>query len=93
MDKIIKYIVLAVLFAVCVPGVLFKLPYAPWSHAVVFTMAWYVTSMLHPVLEGIDATADRITSIEKKLENPKLRPNQRASYERQLAALKARQKK
>lgn len=93
MDKIIKYIVLAVLFAVCVPGVLFKLPYAPWSHAIVFTLAWYVTSMLHPVLEGIDATADRITSIEKKLENPKLRPNQRAKLVADLAALKAQQKK
>jgi len=93
MDKIIKYIVLAVLFAVCVPGVLFKLPYAPWSHAIIFTLAWYVTSMLHPVLEGIDATADRIASIEQKLTDSKLRPNQRASYEKQLAALKAQQKK
>jgi hypothetical protein len=93
MDKIIKYIVLAVLFAVCVPGVLFKLPYAPWSHALLFTAAWYVTSMLHPVLEGIDATADRIASIEKKLENPKLRPNQRTKLVADLAALKAQQKK
>lgn len=93
MDKIIKYIVLAVLFAICVPGVLFKLPYAPWSHAIVFTLAWYVTSMLHPVLEGIDATADRIVSIEKKLENPNLRPAQRAKLVADLAALKAQQKK
>lgn len=93
MDKIIKYIVLAVLFAICVPGVLFKLPYAPWSHAIVFTLAWYVTSMLHPVLEGIDATADRIVSIEKKMENPNLRPAQRAKLVADLAALKAQQKK
>ena len=87
MDKIVKYIVMAVLFVGCVPGVLFKLPYAPWSHAILFTVAWYVATTLHPVLEGMNTIADQISGLEKK----KLqRPNQRAKLEKDLAALKAK---
>lgn len=83
MDKIVKYIVLAVLFALCVPGVVFRLPYAPWSHAIVFTVAWYVASTLHPVLEGLPVDSARKTSLEQQLkDDPNLRPNQRAKLQR-----------
>ncbi len=88
-----KYIVMAVLFALCVPGVVFKLPYAPWSHAIVFTLAWYVASVLHPVLEGLNTVAEQIDALKKRLDDPKLRPNQKAAIQKQLDELYAKQKK
>lgn len=81
---------MAVLFVGCVPGVLFKLPYAPWSHALLFTVAWYITSTLHPILEGVNTIASQILALEKKLEDPALRPNQRAKIQKDLAELRAK---
>ncbi len=87
MDKIVKYIVLAVLFTACVPGVLFRLPYAPWSHAIVFTVAWYIASSLHPTLEGLAVNSARKTGIEKQLKKSNLRPNQQAKLQKDLDKL------
>ncbi len=93
MDKIVKYIVIAVLFIVCVPGILFKLPYSPWSHAIVFTVAWYVVTTLHPVLEGLNTVANQIANLEKRRSDKSLRPNQRAKLVKDLANLRAKQPK
>ncbi len=89
----LKVIMMVFIFVILTPGVFFRAPGSKYVsaliHGALFAFVWYLTCMLHPVLEGnaAQSKALRISGLQKKLANPKLPENQKKYMQDQLDAL------
>ena len=85
---------MVVLFVILTPGVFFRAPGSKYIsalvHGALFAFVWYLTCMLHPVLEGnaAQSKALRISGLQKKLADPKLSANQKKHIQNELDKLK-----
>lgn len=72
---------MVVLFVILTPGVFFRAPGSKYVsaliHGALFAFVWYLTCMLHPVLEGnaAQSKALRISGLQKKLADLQTKKN------------------
>lgn len=89
----LKVIMMVVLFVILTPGVFFRAPGSKYVsaliHGALFAFVWYLTCMLHSVLEGnaAQSKALRISGLQKKLADSKLSANQKKYIQNQLDEL------